>query len=94
VSRSDSVFYHTVSYLGSAGRKQKWIPIPGDAVMFLMIHFPVWIRTGIFVTDFTCGAFLVIMGLSAVFSLTFIKSKSIVIPAFLHFYWDLQCFLL
>lgn len=73
---------------------QNWLPILVNAVMFLIIHFPIWIKNGVFLEYLVSGAFLQIILLSIIFSWTFIKSKSIVIPAFLHIYWDFLCFIL
>ena len=73
---------------------RKWIPILVNAGLFLMIHFPSWLRQGIFMPQLEGGAFVLIMILSFIFSWTFIKSKSIVIPIILHAYWDLLCFIL
>ena len=74
--------------------KQKWVPVLINATMFLVIHFPIWIREGLFINYIVNGAFLSIIILSIIFSWTFIKSKSIIIPAALHMYWDFLCFLL
>ena len=73
--------------------RKQWIPVLINAVLFLIIHFPIWIRSGLLLTSFTSGAFLQIIILSVIFSWTFIKSKSILIPAALHVYWDLLCFM-
>lgn len=64
-----------------------------NAVMFLAIHFPVWIYSGNFISSFTGLGFLEVMALSAVFSCTFIKSRSILVPVVLHMYWDLLVFM-
>ena len=64
----------------------------GNAVMFLLIHFPIWIREGVFMTYMTSSAFLQLMVLSLIFSRTFVKSRSIIVPIILHAYWDLLCF--
>lgn len=64
-----------------------------DALMFLVIHFPAWIESGFFISAFTSGAFLTIMALSIIFSLVFIRAKSIWPPVILHFWWDFLLFL-
>ena len=69
--------------------KRKWLPIIINAVMFLLIHFPIWIANGVFIDSFTSLNFLCVPILSVIFSWTFIKSKSIWIPVTLHMYWDL-----
>lgn len=73
---------------------KKWFYIIANAIMFLAIHFPKWIFAGTFVSGFTSLQFLEIMLLSVVFSLTFIRSKNILIPISLHMYYDLLVFML
>lgn len=73
--------------------RKKWLPVAANAVMFLLIHFPVWIHDGVFVENFRNLGFLSILVLSVIFSVTFIKSKSIWIPVALHMYWDLMMFM-
>lgn len=75
------------------GVKKKWPPVVANAVMFLLIHFPIWIQGGVFVENFRSFGFLGILILSVIFSVTFIKSKSIWIPIALHMYWDLMMFM-
>lgn len=70
-----------------------WPSIFLNAVMFLAIHFPVWLYTGVFVYRFTSLQFLEIMALSIVFSRAFLKSRSIWAPVALHMYWDLLVFM-
>lgn len=74
--------------------KRKWIPILLNALMFLIIHFPVWLKTGMFAMYFMSGAFIQIIVLSIIFGWCFVKSKSILVPAFLHAFWDFMCFIL
>lgn len=74
--------------------KNKYTAVIINSILFLAIHFPVWIREDVFITYITSGAFLQIIILSIIFSLTFIRSKNIIIPAILHAYWDLLCFLI
>jgi membrane protease YdiL (CAAX protease family) len=68
---------------------KKWLPISINAIMFLAIHFPIWIRQGVFISSFTSLGFLCILILSIIFSCTFIKSRNILVPVVLHMYWDL-----
>ena len=67
---------------------KKWLVIGINAVMFMMIHFPRWIHEGLFVSIFTSFGFIIILTLSFVFSLTFLKNRNILIPIALHMYWD------
>lgn len=73
----------------TVNEKRKWLPITINAIMFLLIHFPIWIATGVFVDSITSLNFLCVPILSVIFGWTFIKSKSIWIPITLHMYWDL-----
>ncbi len=61
-----------------------------NATLFLLIHFPIWIYTGVFTSPamiFTncLGVFV----LSIIFAWTFIKSKNIFVPIMLHMAWNL-----
>lgn len=73
---------------------KKWKGIIINAVMFLVIHFPVWIHNGVFISNFTSFSFLCVPVLSVIFSWTFIKSRNILVPIVLHMYWDLLMFML
>jgi len=72
---------------------RKWFYIIINAVMFLFIHFPAWIHTGTFISNFVSFQFLGIIALSLVFSCTFLKSKNILVPITLHMYYDLLVFM-
>ncbi len=72
---------------------KKWICISINAVMFLAIHFPIWIMAGDFVSKFTSLGFVSILLLSGLFSWSFIESKNILVPITLHMYWDLLIFM-
>ncbi len=74
--------------------RHAWRAIVINACMFLVIHFPNWIHQGIFLASFADLSFLCILVLSVIFSWTFIKSRSLLVPIFLHMYWDLLVFLL
>lgn len=73
--------------------QHKWLAIGGNAVLFLMIHFPTWIMDGIFISSFTSFGFVCILVLSVIFSLAFLKTKSLLLPIGLHMFWDLLMFL-
>ncbi len=73
--------------------EKKWCHIFINAIMFLAIHFPIWIRQGVFISNFTGFGFLCILILSIIFSCTFVKSKSLLVPIMLHMYWDLLVFM-
>lgn len=71
----------------------KWPYILLNALMFMAIHFPTWISTGVFVSCFTSLGFISIIILSFIFSLSFLKSRNILVPIALHMYWDLLMFM-
>lgn len=77
----------------TVSENRKWIPIIINSVMFLLIHFPIWIISGEFIDVFVNLNFLCVPILSVIFSWTFIKSKSIWVPIALHMYWDLLTYL-
>ncbi len=72
---------------------KKYIALGINAVMFLIIHFPIWISNGSFVTNFTSVSFLSILLLSAVFGMSFIRTKNIFVPIILHSFYDLLVFM-
>lgn len=65
-----------------------------NALLFLVIHFPIWISSGTFITSFSSMAFVSILLLSAVFSWCFIRCKSLTVAIILHSVYDLLVFLL
>lgn len=65
-----------------------------NAVMFLVIHFPTWICSGIFVSSFTSFGFVSILALSVIFGLLFLRTRNILIPVAAHMLWDLLLFML
>ncbi len=73
---------------------RKWLCLMANAILFVAIHFPKWIASGTFLDAFTSLQFLEIAALSVVFSLTFLRSKNILVPIFLHMYYDLLVFML
>ena len=84
-------------YLSNGGLtikdKKKYFAVFINSLMFLAIHFPVWIQSGTFISVFTSGGFITVLLLSCIFSFAFIKTKSIWISVFLHFWWDLLLFI-
>ena len=61
-----------------------------SSFMFLIIHFPIWIKNGLFTDIFTVlGHCVSILALSFIFGWTFLKGKNIVIPILLHMTWNL-----
>lgn len=81
-------------FLNAALRdKKKYLAVFINSLMFLTIHFPVWIQNGTLISAFTGGGFITVLLLSCIFSFAFIKTKSIWTAVFLHFWWDLLLFI-
>ena len=80
--------------LNATMKRNQDVAIAVNAVMFLAIHFPIWICTGTFITNFTSLAFISLIFLSVIFSLIFIKTKSLILPITLHTLWDLLMFMI
>ncbi len=74
--------------------KRQYIAIALNALVFLCIHFPIWISRGQFISSFTSLGFVSILALSVVFSLAFVRTRNIIIPIALHMFWDLLIFML
>ena len=72
---------------------KKYIAVGINALMFLVIHFPIWISSGVFVINFKSFAFLTIIALSVLFSFCFIKCRNIWVAAILHSFYDLLVFM-
>ncbi|MBQ2604925.1 MAG: CPBP family intramembrane metalloprotease [Clostridia bacterium] len=79
--------------LNSTYERHNEVSIAVNAVMFLLIHFPIWIYSGQFAGNITSGGFITIILLSVFFSLLFFKTKSLFIPITLHMLWDLLIFM-
>ena len=68
---------------------KQWLVIGINAVLFLVIHFPIWIHDGVFLTSFQSFGFITILLLSGVFSWLFVKTKNLLVPVALHMLYDL-----
>ena len=73
--------------------KKKYLSVFINSLLFLAIHFPVWIQSGTFISAYTSGGFITVLLLSCIFSFAFIKTKSIWTAVFLHFGWDFLLFI-
>ena len=83
------------STLKNADKEWKqWLAVGINSVMFLCIHFPIWIHDGVFFTNFQSLAFMGIVILSFIFSWLFIKTRNILVPVALHMLYDLLIFML
>jgi hypothetical protein len=69
-------------------KKNPWKAILLNSLLFVAIHFPTWIIHGIFADAFLHFGFVTIVILSVIFSVTFLKSRNILIPVALHMIWD------
>ena len=70
-------------------KMKTWYAILLTALLFLLIHFPIWIYKGILLSNVFSGGFLLVVVLSIVFSWAFIKSRNIIVPIVLHMAWNL-----
>lgn len=70
-------------------KMKKWPAMLITALLFLVVHFPIWMYHGIFVSNLLTGTFVLIMALSVLFSWAFLKSKTIFVPILLHMCWNL-----
>ena len=59
-----------------------------NAVLFLCIHFPVWISEGTFVSAFAGLGFLSILALGMIFAWSFVHFRNIWVPVILHTVYD------
>lgn len=75
--------------LNAAAKDEKdWKMILLNAVMFLCIHFPIWIQKGMLAMAFTGFGFVGILLFSAAVSICFLKHKNLLLPVFLHMLYD------
>jgi membrane protease YdiL (CAAX protease family) len=69
-----------------------WLAILINAVLFMAIHFPRFIMEGTFIHEFTSFANVGLMIFSAILSISFLKSKNLLIPITMHMLYDLLMF--
>lgn len=72
----------------TAKNEKDWKMLLLNAVMFLCIHFPIWILNGKFVSAFTGFGFLGLMLFSVLTGYCFLKYKNILLPVWLHTLYD------
>ncbi len=80
--------------LNSTVKRNENAAIAINSLMFLLIHFPIWITSGEFVTNITNFGFVCIIALSVLFSVIFLKTRNILLPILLHSFWDLLIFMM
>ena len=77
-------------FLNALLKKMKtWSAVLLTALMFLLVHFPIWIYEGMLLSNMLSGGFIAVAALSVIFSWVFIKSKNIIVPIVLHMAWNL-----
>jgi len=64
-----------------------------DAVLFLFIHYPIWIYRGLAISEIWAAS-LVVPFISAFFAYSFIKTRNIFVPIVLHMIWNLLTIIL
>ena len=72
-------------------RMKMWKAVALDAVLFYLIHLPIWIYQARDIT-FYLSAIVSVTALSLFFAFSFIKTKSIIVPIILHTVWNLLVF--
>jgi membrane protease YdiL (CAAX protease family) len=70
----------------------QWLAILINATLFLLIHFPRLIMEDALISAFTSFNFIGLVVLSFIFSVSFLKSKSILVPITMHMFYDLMMF--
>jgi len=60
-----------------------------DAVLFTLIHYPIWIYRGFEVSDIATSSIQVAV-ISVGFAYSFIKTRNIFVPIALHMAWNLS----
>ena len=73
----------------TVSKERQWLPILINSVLFMTIHFPIWILEGKFMEVMSSFSFVFIILLGIIFGAAFLKSRSIIVPILLHMYWDL-----
>ena len=69
--------------------KKRYLAYAINAVMFLLIHFPIWIAEGRFVSAFSSFAFVTVLFLSVLFGICFVRTKSLWSAIIIHSLYDL-----
>ena len=71
----------------------RWLAIILNTVLFLLIHFPRLIQEGVLLNTFTSFDFIGLIALGVIFSVSFLRSKNILIPITVHMFYDFMVFL-
>ena len=65
-----------------------WPAIALNEVLFVLIHFPIWIYQGRDLAAFLTGS-AAVFALGGLFSYSFVKTRNIFVPIALHMIWNL-----
>jgi membrane protease YdiL (CAAX protease family) len=65
-----------------------WKAVVLDALLFALIHYPIWIYFGFDITTILLNS-VQILPISALFAFSFIKTKNIFVPIAIHSVWNL-----
>lgn len=85
-------FFLNATLRSGCSEAKKYFAVGINAVMFVLIHFPIWIRNGVFAANITSFAFMTIIVLSVLFSFCTIRCRNIWVAAILHSFYDLLVF--
>jgi membrane protease YdiL (CAAX protease family) len=69
-------------------RMNVWLAVIIDAVLFTLLHYPIWIYLGIDFSENLWGVSIV--PVSMLFAFSFIKTKNILVPGVLHIIYNLS----
>lgn len=69
-------------------RQNQWKAILLSSLMFVAIHIPTWTIHGELAFSFLHLGFVLVIVLSIIFSVTFLKSRNILVPVALHMIFD------
>ena len=69
-------------------RMKVWQAVMIDAILFTLIHFPIWIYWGLDVFAIILNG-VQMLPVSVLFAFSFIKTKSIIVPIVIHLLWNI-----
>lgn len=59
-----------------------------NAILFLAVHFPIWIKDDLFMSNLKYMGFFIVLIMSLSYSWSYVKSKNIIVTIFLHTFYD------
>ena len=69
-------------------RMKAWQAVMVDAVLFSLIHYPIWIYSGLDLVTILLNSIQILL-ISVLFAFSFIKTKNILVPMAVHVLWNL-----